>query len=399
MVRSCVSCCTLMEYTVTCSLVCALLLGLYPRGRKTAIFDVRVRLMRRMRGLVTDGYDAESRASFLLQNLPLLQLAFAEYVYNFVADFMPVEAECLGISASVSTSYATTCDQFRERFIKTGDEPWDTLSSSASTQMDRLIRNMRMTPVVANHHAARGGASMSVSMCTPSAPKKRRAQAAASLDSPHPGSPQPGSPQPGAALHDHVEMCCVGSTLQHTVQQHAVQNHTSYAHDAGSRVAPDDIVLPHSGLSAFGAARLELGHAVSQQEHISQLGAFSNWGVGNAGNYSHAWRSMASGRKPVMAVPASPIKAHLLDLHVCRAPDSLHRLYPLEDQQDLALLQTLHNRVGVSLLPVCIAAEQQASLERAFLTNTQRMSTARLLYICTSCAIGGKPNPLRPPMR
>lgn len=46
-VRSAVSCCTLMEFAVVCSLLQALLLGLYPRGRKAAIFDVRVRIVRR----------------------------------------------------------------------------------------------------------------------------------------------------------------------------------------------------------------------------------------------------------------------------------------------------------------------------------------------------------------
>lgn len=48
-VRSAVSCCTLMEFAVICSLLQALLLGLYPRGRKTAVFDVRIELVSRIR--------------------------------------------------------------------------------------------------------------------------------------------------------------------------------------------------------------------------------------------------------------------------------------------------------------------------------------------------------------
>lgn len=102
-----------MEYTVICSIVSAMMLGLYPRGRKTAIFDVRVRIVQRMHELVTGGYSMQSRRAFLLDNLPVLQLAFAEYTYNFITDFMPVEADILGITPAIAISYATTCDQFR----------------------------------------------------------------------------------------------------------------------------------------------------------------------------------------------------------------------------------------------------------------------------------------------
>ena len=90
-VRSAISCCTLMEFTIVCSMVLALLLGLYPRGRKTAIFDVRVTITERMRRLVTCGSGMESRRSFLLGCIPVIQLAFAEYAYNFIVDYMPVE--------------------------------------------------------------------------------------------------------------------------------------------------------------------------------------------------------------------------------------------------------------------------------------------------------------------
>jgi len=46
-VKSSIECCTLLEYTILCILVQALLMGLYPQGHKTAIFDVRVNLHRR----------------------------------------------------------------------------------------------------------------------------------------------------------------------------------------------------------------------------------------------------------------------------------------------------------------------------------------------------------------
>ena len=143
-VRSAVSCCTLMEFTTLCSLVCALLLGLYPRGRKTAIFDVRVTIYTRMRELVTSGYNMEARRSFLLGCLPILQLAVAEYLYNFLQDYMPVEAKVLGIERSSSTGYSTVCDQFREKCIQTGGESWGVLSTAASTHMDKLVRNTRV---------------------------------------------------------------------------------------------------------------------------------------------------------------------------------------------------------------------------------------------------------------
>jgi hypothetical protein len=76
------------------------MLGLYPRGRKAAVFDVRVAVFTRMRGMVTAGYTMDTRRTFLLGCLPILQLAFAEYLYNFIIDYMPVESKVLGIEVS-----------------------------------------------------------------------------------------------------------------------------------------------------------------------------------------------------------------------------------------------------------------------------------------------------------
>ncbi len=53
--------------------------------------------------MVTVGYNMESRRDFLLNCLPILQLAFAEYLYNFIQDYMPVESKILGIEGTVST--------------------------------------------------------------------------------------------------------------------------------------------------------------------------------------------------------------------------------------------------------------------------------------------------------
>lgn len=157
---------------------------------------------------MTDEYSLEMRRSFLFSVVPILQLAFAEYVYNFLPDLMPAEASTLGIDGIISTSYSTMCDQFRERSIRTGEEPWESMVASANMQaspfphhpplplhtcthmqplalcdtpfagpqMDKLIRNMRMGPAGV-HGGGREGSNDShhvVPMCTPSLPKKRR---------------------------------------------------------------------------------------------------------------------------------------------------------------------------------------------------------------------------------
>lgn len=74
--------------------------------------------------MVTSEYSLVDRRAFLLSNIHLVQLAFVEYLYNVLPDFMPVERDILSIDPVSCTGYSTICDQFREKCIKTGLENW-----------------------------------------------------------------------------------------------------------------------------------------------------------------------------------------------------------------------------------------------------------------------------------
>jgi hypothetical protein len=90
-----------------------------------------------MLDMVTHGYSLDWRTRFILDNLPILQLAFVEYIYNFMPDFMPVEMSALHIAdyTTIPHNYSSTCDQFRERCIKTGSETWQSISFAANIQV------------------------------------------------------------------------------------------------------------------------------------------------------------------------------------------------------------------------------------------------------------------------
>lgn len=378
-VRSAVSCCSLMEFTMACSLVTAMMLGLYPRGRKTAIFDVRVRIIRRMHELVTGCYSMDTRRTFILDNLPVLQLAFAEYAYNFIVDFMPVEADILGITPSIAVSYATTCDQFREKFILTGMETWEALSVSANTQIDKLIRNMRMGPVQgarAEHPLGGEGSSCSIMpICTSSAPKKRRtaSSSAASATTMHHFYQTGGG---DSSMQPHLMVGEGDIVLLHDyLGGHRQDGFASGSHPAYASS------LPTIGRSSPYPIRIA---ALAGDHHHTRLAETST------GVHCHPSGSGASMlHKPIVSIPKAPVSSALLDLHVCRT-DGLSKLYPSLPPADLATLQVLHTRVSISLLPQSIAMEQQNSLERFFLGNCVRMAAARSIYICTSCALGGE---------
>lgn len=387
---------------MVCSLVTAMMLGLYPRGRKTAIFDVRVRIIRRMHELVTGCYSMDTRRTFILDNLPVLQLAFAEYAYNFIVDFMPVEADILGITPSIAVSYATTCDQFREKFILTGMETWEALSISANTQIDKLIRNMRMGPVQgvrAEHLGSEVSSGSIMPICTSSAPKKRRT-ASSSVAS-------------ATTMHHFYQTGGGDSSIQPRLmvgEGDIVLLHDYLGGHRQEGLLPPPL-LPWVGTGRTGSNRYPI---IAGDHHHTRLAETST------GVHCHLGGSGVSMlHKPMVSIPKAPVSSALLDLHVCRT-DGLSKLYPSLPPADLAALQVLHTRVSISLLPQSIAMEQQNSLERFFLGNCVRMAAARSIYICTSCALGGefdvafvgsfcahtnmdpktgKPTPLRPCMR
>ena len=365
-VRSAVSCCTLMEYTIVVSLVQALLLGLYPRGRKTAIFDVRVKIMKRIRGLVTSEYTMHHRRMFLLSVLPILQLAFVEYAYNFIPDFMVCEADTLCMDNIISTSYSTTCDQFREKSVHTGDESWSTLSVMANNQMDKLIRNMRMGPQKSQVNKTSPGAlnqscihpvaanqtrftpDAIVPICSPPIPKKRRSS----------------------------------------------QN-TSHGGGGGRKyVNPGDVVMTFSEqdteVMTMFPPMMQSGHCSMEEDDLHRMyvyGSYPNSGI-------------MSISKGIVTGPDRPLDPDLFNMHVC-ATDNLHLLYPSTkfSSKEIDQVHALHRRVRIVLLPECIGLEQQEALAQRYQDDYVRSTSARTMYVCTSCALSGKPVPLRPPMR
>ena len=97
---------------------------------------------------------------------------------------------------------------------------------------------------------------------------------------------------------------------------------------------------------------------------------------------------------------AAPLNPSLFDMHIC-VTDNLHLIYPSSNAtpKEMQQIHALHRRLKIISLPVCIARDQQEALEKAFEGNAIRASAARVMYVCTSCALAGKPVPLRPPMR
>ena len=251
-------------------------------------------------------------------------------------------------------------------------ESWESLSVSANTQIDKLIRNMRMGPVSSYHKHDQAPVVDIMPVCTSSAPKKRRHVSSSSQGG---GSVQlfsPASIMPGML------------SMQTTTGDHSMDE--------------SDIVILYDYLNG--------GRNMKRGEEVGFTGGqFVIRGGGSMLSSSYPPLALMGGNaggggitggvggavlhKPTVCIPKSPIESSLLDLHVCMT-DGLHRLYPSTPPADLSVLRVLHARVQISLLPKAIAMEQQEALERSFLGNFVRMSAARSMYLCTSCALGGE---------
>ena len=62
-------------------------------------------------------------------------------------------------------------------------------------------------------------------------------------------------------------------------------------------------------------------------------------------------------------------------------------------------MHTLHQRVSIRTLPIDVAMEQQRVLDSLYLSDIVMSNATRSMYICTSCALAGRPTALRHPMR
>ena len=110
--------------------------------------------------------------------------------------------------------------------------------------------------------------------------------------------------------------------------------------------------------------------------------------------------SLAAITTPIICMPATPIRPIFMDMHVCYT-DNMARLYPSSgaSTRELQLIHTLHQRVSIRTLPIDVAMEQQRVLDASYLSDIVMSNATRSMYICTSCALAGRPTPLRHPMR
>lgn len=400
-VRSAVSCCTLTEFTVICTILQALLMGLYPRGRKSAVFDVRVEMVSRVRRLVTSEYNLETRRNFILSNIHLIQLSFVEYLYNVMPDYMPVECDILQVDHVACTSYSTICDQFRERCIKTGRENWEEMSAVASNQLDKLARCMKTIqnnqsrnmlyhyhhhnnnhyhhyqPTLTHHQlsttmAQCGGGGGGVSGGSSGSIGNKRKRGGDN-----------GLVKGGGGGGGSTWFFGLGG-----------------GEDYGE-CGEDDVIVLESSTSlhdehSSGNNNDAIMTSISNQWHM-----MNNHIKGGAASTNTATSSFGvnSTSSHVTTTPSVPLSQQLLDMHVCMT-DNLHLLYGDKfSAQDIKNTHALHRRVRIVELPYSVAEEQMRSLENHYTGCVNKMEVAQVMYICTSCALAGRPIPLRPPMR
>lgn len=359
--RSAVHCCTIMEFTTVCMLLHGLLLGLYPRGSKTAIFDVRVRLVARLRHLLTFENYTKQRTKFLMQNCGLVQLAFLEYVNNVLPDYMPCEMHALSIEQKTIASSSAACDQFREKCIHKGNEPWAQLNACAVQQLDKLIRNMRAVSSSSSSSSTFTSASASASM-------------------------------------QMMNMQVPTSTLLQSQALHAKKGAAGYSG-----------ATPHAG-SSMRKNLLHVNvpqifsHSLPHQHQSSDaLPGNGSSNSHNSGDNRSSSSSFLTPNYPATKTMRMPLPEDMYDLHVCKS-NNLAQLYAFEPELQkhrARIMQThlMHQRVHICMLPRCIAQEQMKAIESQYSTCLIQQASARTMYICTSCAVAGKPIPLRPPMR
>lgn len=101
----------------------------------------------------------------------------------------------------------------------------------------------------------------------------------------------------------------------------------------------------------------------------------------------------------VVKAPSLPLRPELLDMHICTT-DNLHLVYGhMATPAEIRNIHALHRRLKVVHLPPSIAEEQLQALEKHYLGCANKSLAAEVMYVCTSCALAGKPVPLRPNMR
>jgi hypothetical protein len=129
------------EVTACLNVVLGTLLGVYPRGIKRPTFQARVNLYGRILSLMHE--PLQRKLAFLVDHPALTKIAFMEYTYNFMLDFMPceynllLEVDSMQIYRNVCQS---TCDSFRQDGITGGGEEWTVLNAVANVCIERCIR-------------------------------------------------------------------------------------------------------------------------------------------------------------------------------------------------------------------------------------------------------------------
>lgn len=137
-----------------------LLLGLYPQCSKRPGFNMRVRILRAVRVLLTSS--PQVQIDFIMKHVSLIRLAMVEYFANVLELYCPVEYQLLkrhiDISAYVNLC-RSSCDLFRvnnlseniqEQNTKTSID-WALLDSMAYKMTDKIIRSTRVETKLVNY--------------------------------------------------------------------------------------------------------------------------------------------------------------------------------------------------------------------------------------------------------
>ena len=137
-----------------------LLLGLYPQCSKRPGFNMRVRILRAVRVLLTSSTQVQTE--FILKHVSLIRLAMVEYFANVLELYCPVEYQLLqrhiDIKAYVNLC-RSSCDLFRVNNLSGNIQKqkthtsldWTLLDSMAYKMTDKIIRSTRVEAKLINY--------------------------------------------------------------------------------------------------------------------------------------------------------------------------------------------------------------------------------------------------------
>lgn len=152
---------------VLLNLVLALLLGTYAGGAvKRPMFDTRVRVFARIRGLLTSS--PEEQTGFCRKHPAVILLAAMEYVARIVPALMPAQAAFLHErDPSTAASFRRIppiCDELRQTLDEAGGTDWAQIQSWCAAAVERISRLKKSVGLAAPREA---GADLSALQRSP----------------------------------------------------------------------------------------------------------------------------------------------------------------------------------------------------------------------------------------